>query len=111
MEQLVPQSYIAVEEAVKTISKRCYEENQTPVFRKQQYRKAVEKELALQKVRLRDLDELEQATKFLHDNGVLLHYDDPALRDLYFLDPQWLCDMLAHVVAVREVNPHVNKGA
>lgn len=43
-------------------------------------------------------------------SGVLLHYDDPLLRDLYFLDPQWLCDMLAHVVTVREVNPHINNG-
>lgn len=42
--------------------------------------------------------------------GVLLHYDDPLLRDLYFLDPQWLCDMLAHVVTIREVNPHINNG-
>ena len=41
---------------------------------------------------------------------MLLHYDDPLLRDLYFLDPQWLCDMLAHVVTVREVNPHINNG-
>ena len=43
-------------------------------------------------------------------SGVLLHYDDPLLRDLYFLDPQWLCDMLAHVVTIREVNPHMNNG-
>lgn len=43
-------------------------------------------------------------------SGVLLHYDDPLLRDLYFLDPQWLCDMLAHVVTIREVNPHINNG-
>ena len=44
---------------------------------------------------------LQQATSFLHDNGVLLHYDDATLRDLYFLDPQWLCDMLSHVVTIR----------
>ena len=43
-------------------------------------------------------------------SGVLLHYDDSLLRDLYFLDPQWLCDMLAHVVTIREVNPHINNG-
>ena len=42
--------------------------------------------------------------------GILLHYDDPALRDLYFVDPQWLCDMLAHVVTVRSVNPFIKNG-
>jgi hypothetical protein len=47
---------------------------------------------------------------FLHDNGVLLHYDDATLRDLYFLDPQWLCDILAHVVTVREINPFARTG-
>ena len=31
---------------------------------------------------------LKQATKFLHENGLMLHYDDATLRDLYFLDPQ-----------------------
>ena len=51
-----------------------------------------------------------QAVKFLHDYGVLLHYDDPTLRDLYFVDPQWLCDLLAHVVTVRDVNPHIRNG-
>ena len=42
--------------------------------------------------------------------GVLLHYEDAALRDLYFLDPQWLCDMLAHVVTIREINPFAKNG-
>ena len=53
--------------------------------------------------RFRDGAELAQATKFLHENGALLHYEDATLRDLYFLDPQWLCDVLSHVVTVREV--------
>ena len=26
--------------------------------------------------------------------SVLLHYDDPSLRDLYLVDPQWLCVLL-----------------
>ena len=54
--------------------------------------------------------ELEQAVRFLHDNGTMLHYEDPLLSDLYFVDPQWLCDMLAHVVTVREINPLVRDG-
>ena len=54
--------------------------------------------------------ELEQAVRFLHDNGTLLHYDDPLLSDFYFVHPQWLCDMLAHIVTVREINPLVKDG-
>ena len=58
----------------------------------------------------RDSAELNQATMFLHDNGVVLHYDDATLRDFYFVDPQWLCDMLAHVVTIREINPFAKSG-
>lgn len=52
----------------------------------------------------RDIAELNQATQFLHDNGVLLHYDDASLGDVYFLDPQWLCDVLANIVTIPEIN-------
>jgi len=48
--------------------------------------------------------------RFLHDNGTLLHYEDPLLSDFYFVDPQWLCDMLAHIITVREINPFVREG-
>lgn len=40
----------------------------------------------------------------------MLHYDDPALCDLYFIDPQWLCTMLACVVTVQEKNPFQKNG-
>ena len=53
----------------------------------------------------RDNSELNQATMFLHENGVLLHYDDATLDDLYFVDPQWLCDFLSSIITVREINP------
>jgi hypothetical protein len=56
-------------------------------------------------VRFRDDAEILQATQFLHENGILIHYNDSALRDLFFLEPQWLCDLLATVVTIREVNP------
>lgn len=57
-----------------------------------------------------DTAELQQAVLFLHENGVLLHYNDSTLRDFYFLDPQWLCDMLAQVVTIKEINPFVKNG-
>lgn len=47
---------------------------------------------------------------YFYTSGVLLHYDDATLKDLYFLDPQWLCDMLAHVVTIREINPFARTG-
>lgn len=59
---------------------------------------------------IRDSAELQQGVLFLHENGVLLHYNDSTLRDFYFLDPQWLCDMLAQVVTIKEINPFVKNG-
>ena len=32
--------------------------------------------------------------------GTLIHYNSPALSDLYFVDPQWLHDLLASVVTM-----------
>ena len=43
--------------------------------------------------------------------GILLNYsDDCNLGDKYFIDPQWLCDILANVVTIREVNCLVRNG-
>ncbi len=52
------------------------------------------------------------AAQFLHDNGVLLHYNDHlrGLNNLYFIDPVWLADMLAEVVTVPEKNSFVHNG-
>ena len=42
--------------------------------------------------------------------GILLHFDDSLLSDLYFVNPQWLCSMLANVVTVQERNPFQKNG-
>ncbi|OWF47807.1 Leucine-rich repeat serine/threonine-protein kinase 1 [Mizuhopecten yessoensis] len=46
----------------------------------------------------------------LHENGILFHYADIGLKDLYFLNPQWLCDQLAQVLAVGQVNNFCKNG-
>lgn len=44
--------------------------------------------------------------------GILLHYDDPNqdLQDLYFIDPKWLCDLMARIVTLQQVNPYIYNG-
>ena len=51
-----------------------------------------------------------QAVHFLHECGVLLHYDDlqSKLSELYFLDPEWLCTLMAHIITVQEMNPFIS---
>lgn len=51
-----------------------------------------------------------QAVQFLHESGVLLHYDDASLKlkDFYFIDPGWLCRMMAQIITVRQINPFIS---
>lgn len=55
---------------------------------------------------------LTQATRFLHENGILLHYNDQlrGLNHLYFIDPAWVCDLIATLVTIRERNPFIFNG-
>ncbi len=52
------------------------------------------------------------AANFLHDNGVILHYNDylKGLNNLYFIDPVWLADMLAHIITVPQKQNFVHNG-
>lgn len=106
LQQCVPASYLALEDVINQIVAERRQVKQDPVLTTEQYRNLV----ASHSTNLRDTSELHQATLFLHENGVLLHYEDSTLKDLYFLDPQWLCDMLAHVVTIREINPFARNG-
>uniref|UniRef100_A0A8D9E2H8 non-specific serine/threonine protein kinase n=1 Tax=Cacopsylla melanoneura TaxID=428564 RepID=A0A8D9E2H8_9HEMI len=111
LEQKIPASYLALEDVVSYLAAERRTNSLDPVLSGEQYRSMVTSEMSARcQKTFRDAAELHQATLFLHDNGVLLHYDDVTLRDLYFLDPQWLCDMLAHVVTIREINPFARSG-
>ena len=60
-------------------------------------------------VHLLRLEDFFEELIFSHFIGIMLHYDTPALSHLYFVDPQWLCDMLAHIVTVPEVNRFIQR--
>ncbi|KAG1714290.1 Leucine-rich repeat serine/threonine-protein kinase 1 [Nymphon striatum] len=111
LEQKIPATYLALEDVIGNLAFERKLQGKDPVLRSEQYKMLVMLEIQEKYgISFRDVSELNQATTFLHENGVLLHYEDATLKDLYFLDPQWLCDMLAHVVTIREINPFAKNG-
>lgn len=59
-----------------------------------------------------DRSEIQQAIKFLHECGVILHYSDlqTKLSELYFLDPEWLCTLMAHIITLKHISFVDEKG-
>ncbi|XP_063840315.1 leucine-rich repeat serine/threonine-protein kinase 1-like isoform X2 [Scylla paramamosain] len=111
LEQRIPASYLALEDVIGVLALERRVQGRDPVLTADKYQTLVTQEMSSRGHRpFRDVAELNQATTFLHENGVMLHYEDATLKDLYFLDPQWLCDMLAHVVTIREINPFARNG-
>ena len=109
MGQKIPASYYKLDKHILWIQKQVRQCNHDPIMHREEY-KALVRELNLTDIT--EDDELKMATLFLTDVGTLLHYDDYGhhLDELYFLDPKWLCDMMAKIVAVKERNPFVQEG-
>ncbi|XP_032077596.1 leucine-rich repeat serine/threonine-protein kinase 2 isoform X1 [Thamnophis elegans] len=94
--QLIPDSYLELEKSILEIRKTLPAE--FPVIGQNQlYELVQEKQLQL------DENELSHAVHFLNESGVLLHFQDPALqlRNLYFVDPKWLCKIIAQIFTVK----------
>ncbi|XP_065057929.1 leucine-rich repeat serine/threonine-protein kinase 1-like isoform X2 [Rhopilema esculentum] len=110
LEAPVPASYLELERAVLAIATRLRKQKKYPVLDKKKFKASVQEEIDVNELKNFGDDELDNAVKFLHDCGILLHFDGPALENLYFVDPQWLCDMLANVITTRDVNPLIRNG-
>ncbi|XP_062438422.1 leucine-rich repeat serine/threonine-protein kinase 2 isoform X2 [Rhea pennata] len=94
--QLIPDSYLELEKQILLERKNVPVE--FPVIDQNRLLKLVqESQLQL------DENELPHAIHFLNESGVLLHFQDPALqlRDLYFVDPKWLCKIMAQILTVK----------
>jgi len=102
LEQPIPASFLKLEERVRELAADCRYNEKPPVLKESLFRDHTMDIIANPR-------ELNQAVTFLHENGIMLHYATPALSHLYFVDPQWLCDMLAHVVTVPEVNRFIQR--
>uniref|UniRef100_UPI003590044D leucine-rich repeat serine/threonine-protein kinase 2 isoform X2 n=1 Tax=Myxine glutinosa TaxID=7769 RepID=UPI003590044D len=98
MVQMIPYSYLQFEKWLLRIG----QQSAPPVVTQED----VLKLLANDGVDL-DPGELRQALRFLHDAGVLLNFDDQSfqLEDITFLNPKWLCDVMAQLVALGKAQP------
>ena len=111
LDQKIPATYLHLEDIIGDLCVELRQVGRDPVLGQEEYESFVTEHMKNKfNSSFRDGAELHQATSFLHENGVMLHYDDATLKDLYFLDPQWLCDMLSHVVTIREINPFAKNG-
>ncbi|XP_077120929.1 leucine-rich repeat serine/threonine-protein kinase 2 [Ranitomeya variabilis] len=99
--QLIPDSYLELEKRILIEKQNAPVE--FPVINHRRLQDIVqENQLDL------DEHELQHAVHFLNESGVLLHFEDPALqlRDLYFVDPEWLCKIMAQILTVKVEGCH-----
>ncbi|CAF3639498.1 unnamed protein product [Rotaria socialis] len=100
-QQRIPAKYIYLEEALEEyrINKK------TSILNDKEYQELI-KEISQKNnsVQFRDWIELQQATKWLHENGIIIHFEDTLLSNYYFLDPQYLAELLAQLIASEQTN-------
>ena len=109
MGQQVPASYHALDSHLVQIRKDVFRNKRFPIMHAPEFKEMIS---SLNLGDIHTAEEVKAAALFLHKAGSLLHYDDRKnnLDDLYFVDPQWLCDMMSTVVTIEERNPFIKNG-
>ena len=109
MGQKIPASYHALDRQLEIVQQEVRKGVLEPIMHSEEFKTMVHQ---MNLLGIQDDEELKTATLFLTDVGTLLHYDDRShnLHELYFIDPRWLCDMMAKVVTVKERSPFVRNG-
>ena len=95
MGQQIPTSYHKLDKQLQ-IMREARREMRQPIMHHKEFQGFVQQ----MNLNIHGDGELRTATIFLRDVGSLLHYDDRThnLHELYFIDPHWLCKMMAKIV-------------
>ena len=109
MGQEVPTSYLRLNQELEKMQALVRAGKMEPILHAEEFKSLVQR---LNIPDIHDQDELKTATLFLTEVGTILHYDDRShnLNELYFIEPRWLCDMMAKIVTVPQHNPFIING-
>ncbi|XP_032226652.2 leucine-rich repeat serine/threonine-protein kinase 2 isoform X2 [Nematostella vectensis] len=112
MGEPIPHSYFTVEELIAKKREELKAEKKLPFIHRAEFEALVTDTTRSDALDIEDPDDVKEITKFLHERGIVMHYDDPNqdLQDYYFIDPAWLCDLMARIVTLPIANPHFKEG-
>jgi len=95
VDEMVPRSYVELQSLIQSEVKTIYTLKEgVPVKRRGHFINFVKAHTFHTTELEDDGRELDAACRFLHDAGVIVHYNVYELNDVYFLDPQWLYNTL-----------------
>ena len=109
MGQNIPASYHALDKQMWDMLKEVKQGLREPIMHAEEFNAMVRK-MGLEDIQ--NKEELKTVTLFLAHHSSLIHCDDCGhnLHEIYFIDPQWLCEMMVKVIDVTERNLSVKKG-
>lgn len=90
--QKMPAIYLALEKIVVTLTDELRSKSTEPILKFIDFWNICSTRIAEEYGRnFRDEMEFRQAVNFLHENGIMIYFDDSTLGEYCFLDPPWLC--------------------
>ena len=109
MGQKIPSSFHTIDKRLKRLQYEVRQGTREPVMHEEEFK------TMLYQMNFGDIqseEEIATYVLFLTSVGSLLHYNDHKrkLNELYFIDPQWLCDLLSKVITTKERNPYIHNG-
>ena len=87
--QKVPVIYQALEEDIRMKAKEMKKNNQLPFLNSEEMWTMIGRHL------FEDKDLFQDGLEYLHHLGIVLNFETTRLKDIFFLDPQWLSKSMA----------------